>query len=303
MPVSQVFDRALQLALQLDLFSDLVTAPRTPVREPLATQPPPQQPLPPVAPTATTPRTTEPETPPPSLRTRQLRCGDQLIAYTLTRSSRRSIGLAIRDAQLHITAPRRVTIAAVEEAIIAKQRWILNKITEQKNRPARQRETQQWNDGALLPFMGTSLQLRFVPECKRVALTDARWLDLPASAQLDEAKSRLLIEGWLRKQALQVFEQKIRAAASRLGVSISSLHLSSARTRWGSCTSKGEIRLNWRLIFLPESMIDYVVAHELAHRREMNHSPRFWAQVELIYPAYREVRKQLQQYPISSLPL
>jgi hypothetical protein len=121
MPVSQVFDRALQRALQLDLFSDLVTAPRTPVREPLATQPPPQQPLPPVAPTATTLRTTEPETPPPSLRTRQLRCGDQLIAYTLTRSSRRSIGLAIRDAQLHITAPRWVTITAVEEAIIAKR--------------------------------------------------------------------------------------------------------------------------------------------------------------------------------------
>ncbi|WP_339937009.1 SprT family zinc-dependent metalloprotease [Undibacterium luofuense] len=327
MPVSQVFDRALQLALQLDLFSDLVTPAQIKTRgntaNPLAQEPVPASvpvtplilPTLPVSPVSSVPPVNPPAVQKPApdtgsdavrpdVRLRHCRCGDQIISYTLSRSSRRSIGLSVRDSQLHITAPHRVTISAVEEAIIAKQRWIRNKIQEQQNRPsARQRSAQQWSDGASLPFMGSALQLGFDPARKRIGLASAQRLELPATVQSDEARIRMLVEGWLKQQALQIFEQKIADFALRLGVTVRQVSLSSARTRWGSCTTQGDIRLNWRLIFLPETMMDYVVAHELAHRREMNHSPRFWAQVEAIYPDYRNVRKQLQQYPISSLPL
>src|SRR5882757_3617501 len=78
---------------------------------------------------------------------------------------------------------------------------------------------------------------------------------------------------------------------------------SSGPTRWGSCSSDGKIRLNWRLIHFPVHVIDYVVAHELAHLREMNHSARFWATVESIFPDFREARHTLKHHPPELLPL
>ncbi|NCV71165.1 MAG: M48 family peptidase, partial [Betaproteobacteria bacterium] len=80
--------------------------------------------------------------------------------------------------------------------------------------------------------------------------------------------------------------------------------LSSARTRWGSCNAKSVIRLNWRLIHKDPMLIDYVVVHELAHLKELNHSPRFWAIVESVLPDYRERKRLLRhdQDPVNSLP-
>jgi predicted metal-dependent hydrolase len=77
-------------------------------------------------------------------------------------------------------------------------------------------------------------------------------------------------------------------------VAYTRLSLSSAQTRWGSASSNGTIRLNWRLIHFPMSSIDYVVAHELAHLREMNHSPRFWDVVRSVLPDYEQLRGSLR---------
>jgi len=76
---------------------------------------------------------------------------------------------------------------------------------------------------------------------------------------------------------------------------VPALALSSARTRWGSCSAQGGIRLNWRLIHLPPAIVDYVVVHELAHLRHMNHGPRFWALVESVCPEYRALRAELRR--------
>lgn len=80
------------------------------------------------------------------------------------------------------------------------------------------------------------------------------------------------------------------------------LALTQARTRWGSCNSRGDIRLNWRLIHLPLTLIDYVVAHELAHIKEMNHGPRFWALVETMYPDWKTAKSTLRAH-VGSLPI
>jgi predicted metal-dependent hydrolase len=91
--------------------------------------------------------------------------------------------------------------------------------------------------------------------------------------------------------------------AQRLGVRHRAYGLSSAATRWGSCSSDGKIRLNWRLIHFPLWIVDYVVAHELAHLREMNHSPRFWNTVASIFPEFREARQALKNHPPELLPV
>jgi predicted metal-dependent hydrolase len=104
----------------------------------------------------------------------------------------------------------------------------------------------------------------------------------------------LLLEQALREKARAVFSERLALHAPRLGVAAPPLRLSSARTRWGSCSHHGGISLNWRLIFMPLTVIDYVVCHELAHLKEMNHSPRFWSVVEQLCPDWRRLRLELR---------
>jgi predicted metal-dependent hydrolase len=96
------------------------------------------------------------------------------------------------------------------------------------------------------------------------------------------------------RRASTLFCERTTLYARKLGVAVPRVSLSSARTRWGSCSEKGGIRINWRLIHLPLTLIDYVVAHELAHLIEMNHSQRFWAVVASVYPEWRAARRELK---------
>ena len=116
---------------------------------------------------------------------------------------------------------------------------------------------------------------------------------LPRDA--DEARIRDAVHGWLQREARRVFAERVAHFATRLGVRVTRLSLSSAATRWGSANANGAVRLHWRLIQHAPATIDYVVAHELAHLREMNHSPRFWSVVRSVVPDYEAARRQLRE--------
>lgn len=98
----------------------------------------------------------------------------------------------------------------------------------------------------------------------------------------------------LQARALDWHCERVQALCARLGRPPPPVRLTNARTRWGSCSSRSGIRLHWRLLHLPPALIDYVVAHEVAHLVEMNHSPRFWAVVETLCPDWRRARRQLR---------
>jgi predicted metal-dependent hydrolase len=102
------------------------------------------------------------------------------------------------------------------------------------------------------------------------------------------------VHSWWQRQAKQLFEQRCQLYAQRLGVQVKRLSLSAAQTRWGSATADGAVRLNWRLIQFPLSTVDYVVVHELAHLREMNHSAAFWEVVRSVLPAYEQAQQPLK---------
>ncbi|MDO4769651.1 MAG: SprT family zinc-dependent metalloprotease [Brachymonas sp.] len=123
------------------------------------------------------------------------------------------------------------------------------------------------------------------------------WLDLPLNSS--ESLIRDCTACWMQMQAQAVFIDRMAHYAPMLGVQWRALKLSQANTRWGSASSNGTIRLHWRLIQMPPEVLDYVVVHELAHLREMNHSARFWALVEGILPDYRQRQFQLKR---TSLP-
>jgi predicted metal-dependent hydrolase len=107
--------------------------------------------------------------------------------------------------------------------------------------------------------------------------------------------ARVVLEKALREKARLVFTERLARYAPQLGVAMPPLRLSAARTRWGSCSHHGGIALNWRLILMPLPVVDYVVSHELAHLREMNHSPRFWSVVEQLCPDWRARRLELRE--------
>ena len=99
-----------------------------------------------------------------------------------------------------------------------------------------------------------------------------------------------------KKKAKEYLTRRCEHFAPRMGVDFQSVKVNSARTRWGSCTSEGNLNFTYRLIFAEPELIDYIVVHELAHRREMNHSPRFWAVVEATLPDYRKHRAALREF-------
>ena len=107
---------------------------------------------------------------------------------------------------------------------------------------------------------------------------------------LSEAEQRLY-----RDKAREIFEQKVSYYAQMMGVSYGRIAIREQKTRWGSCSGEGNLNFNWRLIFAPAGVLDYVVVHELAHRKEMNHSPRFWRVVEDTMPEYRKYQKWLKE--------
>ncbi|MFM0483727.1 MULTISPECIES: M48 family metallopeptidase [Paraburkholderia] len=259
----------------------------------------------PSAPSAT-PQGQQPAVPlaPDGSKLRSLVIGSRTLHYALKRSARRSIGFAIDSTGLTITAPRWVTLADIETAITEKQRWIFTKLIEWQTRvEQRALPKVDWKDGAEVPYLGQPVRVTLGSPQGTLAFsaTDSA-LQVPLPLQADPQQIKDRVQGWLQTEAKRVFGERLAIYAEKLGVNYRAYALSSAATRWGSCSSDGKIRLNWRLIHFPLSIIDYVVAHELAHLREMNHSPRFWQTVESIFPEFREARQTLKSHPPELLP-
>lgn len=225
----------------------------------------------------------------------RLALGSEEISYLLRRSPRRrSIGLRIDPAGLTVSVPARLPQREWERILLQKSAWILAKLDAMRSHAA---PPFVWQAGQMLPFLGSPVELaveqggaRTRPQLDQGLLR----VFMPGPHDPDALASRVL--QWYRREALAFFQHRVDVHARQLGVAVSGLSLSNARTRWGSCTSQGAIRLNWRLIKAPPPVIDYVVAHELAHRIEMNHSPAFWRTVALLCPDYPELRAYLKAH-------
>ncbi|SFD64297.1 M48 family metallopeptidase [Massilia yuzhufengensis] len=225
--------------------------------------------------------------------------GAHTIDYALRRSARRSIGFMIDDDGLRVTAPRRCSQLDVDNAIRAKQRWILTKLLERGERRAQRLEAApiEWKDGARLPYLGGEITLRLEEaarsHCRFDAATGELWIGVVPGLSEWQLKERIKL--WFQAEASTLFKARLDHFAPQLGVSYQAFALSSAGTRWGSCTVEGNIRLNWRLVHYAPALVDYVVVHELAHLREMNHSPAFWATVAQAFPDYDGARLALKK--------
>jgi predicted metal-dependent hydrolase len=289
---------------QLDLFIDAPppepTTPRPPARrEPRASRG-----------DATVP-TVRPQSLASGTRWREVRASTQSIGFVLKRSRRKSIGLTINDDGLLVTAPNWVTLAQIDEVVTEKSNWILDKLSAWYDRRAQLAMADtHWQDGGSVPYMGRRIVLRLGDTLGRTRLLGAEFeprdgdvLSLALPRDADHARIRDAAHAWLQQQARTWFEQRLLHFLSAQGLQLRRWRLSSAATRWGSCNSDGNIMLNWRLIHFERDIIDYVVAHEIAHLREMNHSKDFWREVGRILPGFERARDALRQHDPATLPL
>lgn len=220
----------------------------------------------------------------------------QRVAYLLRRAQRRTIGLVVNAQGLTVTAPRWVTLGAVESALQAKAGWVLRKLAQAGQQHAAQLESMvQWADGVVLSWLGGPLTVRLgQPQpSERVRLeAGVLWVALAPGASA--AQIRDAVQAWMMRCADAHFRARLNHHAVALGVRWTSLRLSSAATRWGSAKADGSIRLHWRLMQFDPDVIDYVVVHELAHLRHMDHSVRFWQTVARVVPDYAALRARLK---------
>ncbi|WP_298290035.1 SprT family zinc-dependent metalloprotease [Thiomonas sp.] len=221
--------------------------------------------------------------------------GRHRFDWVLHRAQRRTLALRVDDRGVSLLAPRLASQAAIDTFLRQHAGWVQRKLQQRAQRLELLRAARiDWRDGASLPYLGGRLTLRLRGAAALHWDAAAAELHLPLPAGADAQQVRDAVAAWMQRQALQHFTARVAQFASRLGVRVSVVKLSAATTRWGSAKSDGSIRLHWRLLHFSPQLIDYVIAHEVAHLREMNHSPRFWAHVGVLYPDYREARRQLR---------
>jgi predicted metal-dependent hydrolase len=216
------------------------------------------------------------------------------LDYQLERRQRRTVGLKITASGLVIHAPRRIAQSYLESLILQKSDWIRKKLASLTENKIPQ---VQWEDNEQLLLLGNPISLSIRHDARSRAVVyepGLLLLALPNTADVMQI-SRKVIQ-WYKKQALNDFSRRLQILSAKLGVPLPKLFLSNAKSRWGSCNSKQEIRLNWRLLQAPPHIINYVICHELAHLKEMNHSAKFWAVVASIFPDYKAAEKELKAW-------
>ena len=214
--------------------------------------------------------------------------GGRCIEYRFFRRRRRTIGITVDADGLCVAAPLRAPWREIEHFLRHKQRWILTKLDEWARLP--RPSVLRGASGEWLPLFGEPLMLE-VRDGRRAVhhAPDRLVVTAPAPQRVPK-----ILTGWLKARALEALAPRTAHYAARLAMSPPPVGLSNARTQWGVCTEDGAIRLSWRLVHLEPALSDYVVAHEVAHLVELNHSKRFWDLLASLYPDGREARQRLE---------
>jgi predicted metal-dependent hydrolase len=208
------------------------------------------------------------------------------IAYTIRRSTRaRRVRVNVHaHTGVEVVLPAGASERAAAAAIVELRPWIERRLSDVRGVLAQIAER-----GATVPYLGTTLQLQAQPERQRVHRQGERLL-------VPGGDPRPALERWYRRMARHEVAMRLDHATALAGTPYRDLVIRAQRTRWASCSATGRMSFNWRLLLAPESVLDYVVWHEVCHLQVLDHSPRFWALLERHYPSYREDRDWLRRY-------
>ena len=231
---------------------------------------------------------------------RSVRFGDAVIRYRVVRSARRKKTVTItldRDRSVVVAAPLKTRNSDIEEIVRKRAGWILRKLREEDPRP----QPRQFVSGESLYYLGRAVpihvQTTFGPT-PSVKLEDWSFrIECPGNLEGEERQTALreALMGWYWTRAAEAIRQAVERWQSRVGRKPARISLGNQKSLWGSCSSKGSLRFNWRIVMAPPPLIDYVVVHELCHLVVANHSDRFWEQVERLIPDHTQRRLKLRR--------
>lgn len=209
----------------------------------------------------------------------------------LVRSHRKTIAIIVRvDGKIIVRAPLRTSEARIMAFVAEKQPWIESRLAQVQLRQEQIRP-RLYQVGEVLPYLGHLFPLVLVDGVRPALSFTGDEFRLSKSAQTDAPQ---LFAAWYQKQACQVIDVRVKLYTQRFHLEYTRLRISSARTRWGSCSTSGTLSFTWRLVMAPLEVIDYVVIHELAHLVEHNHSQRFWNRVAAMMPGFQQHLKWLK---------
>jgi len=221
----------------------------------------------------------------------------QAISYIIKRSPRaKYVRLEVRpETGLTVVIPKSYELDQLSDLLKQKSCWILGKLAKY-GQVSSTTDRKELKSGDTIPYLGYNLRVvtrQLSREAESVRLERNR---LIVNTRPGSARFRLALEGWYRMQAEKLLRQKVDKLSTRLGVRYNRVIIRGQKTRWGSCSQKGNLSFNWKLIMAPEPVIDYVIIHELAHLKEMNHTKRFWHMVAEYCPGWREHREWLKEH-------
>jgi len=212
------------------------------------------------------------------------------VEYTLIRSKRRTVAIHIIDGGVEVRAPLRMSRRDIDRFVISKEKWISDKLAKSKEQ-AKRREAFALDYGDAVLYRGKPCPI-IAREGRRPGF-DGTAFYMPPGLTPEEIMGACMKV--YRVLAKDYFAARAFELAARMGVRPAAVRISGAKTRWGSCSVKKNINFSWRLIMADDEVIDYVIVHELAHLKEMNHSAGFWAVVEGVMPDYRKRKAGLRE--------
>ncbi len=233
--------------------------------------------------------------------------GDREVRI-VRRAYKRSLSLTLQvNGKIRVTAPKGVSGVDIRKFVLSHERWIANHLSKYQAI----RETyppKKYVEGELFPLLGQDLKLHFVPTFGAMVRVEARqhegalvvsipstqWARFRPNEEHPELKAA--VRDFYKRFAKEYLSMRLKHYAQLMQLYPSSVSFRSQKTRWGSCSSRGRISLNWRLVIAPSRAIDYVVIHELSHLKHYNHSEAFWKLVATQEPGYREQRRWLQEH-------
>lgn len=208
----------------------------------------------------------------------------------IIRTYRRSLSITItKNGELVIRAPKRLSMDEILKYVHEKEKWIIAKQKEIQDRLSFNKDIINYKQ---IQFLGKKYNIHYISGLKRIELSEET-LIIPY--EMKDKNVITKIKNWFVKQAKTILKERIEYFADVMQIDYASVTINNSKSRWGSCDSNRNIKLNFRLIMLPHKTIDFVIIHELAHIIEFNHSKDFYKIISLIMPSYKLQQKVLKE--------
>ena len=220
------------------------------------------------------------------------------IAEVIRTERRKTADIRVEDGAVSVVVPSDLPIERIDSLLKEKRKWIKDKIV--LHRQAQPVSEKQYVSGEAFSYLGRNYRLKVEKGAfQPVRLIAGRLVVTVPEGKDEPHMIRNALVRWYKLQAEQKIKEKVERYAPVVGAEPTGLGIKSFKSRWGSCTAKGRLEFNWRVMMAPNSVVDYVVVHELCHLKQHDHSAEFWQMVERVMPSFVEKKAWLKQFEMS----